>query len=545
MDTVRCDEGRADTTMVIRDQPTQLHNVCKEQRKLRKPDLDPDKCSYARLRARSSAKQAVQEIATGLPFQNGNASIRLKRHSPPGNRATNDAMTASAESQNLTIERKHDACAWLDIAMGKPTSIDPRTGMVVVEVPTRDDGLCRASVKDRVPRIVSGDLRRSMLLSHSAHPPCNAQSYHDSDDKNYKAQITTLAYFDEDGKVSSAQACRKPSALQLDRQCNKLSHDVAVQYCGDGGHLSRHELFDCDVISQIDKKFILFTCGENTNLKMVLADQHAIDERCKLEALIQSVHKPTIKRLSQPLVYQIALREARLLQFMQVRFRQLGIEYNCSLGNEDPVTSVGDSNRTTLLQVTHLPIVIAERCCNAPDLIIDLLRDELWTKVEARKWTHKTETMALGQDKALQNANVLSVLYEFPAKLLDLLNSRACRSAIMFNDELQRVQCIKMIEQLSTCMLPFQCAHGRPSMTVLAELGQLPHYDAFRISRARDVHTPEHLGRVGPRMTRGRDEPVHYAMSSGTRDSILNTCDWAQAPSFAEKYRAWGCAIQA
>lgn len=41
----------------------------------------------------------------------------------------------------------------------------------------------------------------------------------------------------------------------------------------------------------------------------------------------------------------------------------------------------------------------------------------------------------------------------------------------MFNDELSRDECGQLVQRLSRCVFPFQCAHGRPSMVPLADLG--------------------------------------------------------------------------
>ncbi|KAF1772827.1 DNA mismatch repair protein Mlh3 [Phytophthora cactorum] len=57
-----------------------------------------------------------------------------------------------------------------------------------------------------------------------------------------------------------------------------------------------------------------------------------------------------------------------------------------------------------------------------------------------------------------------------PPVITRLLHSRACRSAIMFGDHLSLGQCRDLIEDLKTCQLPFQCAHGRPSVVPLAEI---------------------------------------------------------------------------
>lgn len=40
----------------------------------------------------------------------------------------------------------------------------------------------------------------------------------------------------------------------------------------------------------------------------------------------------------------------------------------------------------------------------------------------------------------------------------------------MFNDVLSREECWDLIQRLSRCSFPFQCAHGRPSMAPLINL---------------------------------------------------------------------------
>ena len=45
--------------------------------------------------------------------------------------------------------------------------------------------------------------------------------------------------------------------------------------------------------------------------------------------------------------------------------------------------------------------------------------------------------------------------------------------AIKFNDCLSLEESYRLIEALSLCQLPFQCAHGRPSMLPLADLDHL------------------------------------------------------------------------
>jgi DNA mismatch repair protein MLH3 len=44
----------------------------------------------------------------------------------------------------------------------------------------------------------------------------------------------------------------------------------------------------------------------------------------------------------------------------------------------------------------------------------------------------------------------------------------------MFNDPLTVEQCKELIERLSHTAVPFRCAHGRPSIVPLVDLGPPP-----------------------------------------------------------------------
>ena len=83
-----------------------------------------------------------------------------------------------------------------------------------------------------------------------------------------------------------------------------------------------------------------------------------------------------------------------------------------------------------------------------------------------------------------------------PRSIANVLNSQACRGmvdfvfnlfflkfflyyhffslgAIMFNDPLHRDECLDMIRELKNCKIPFQCAHGRPSVAPIVDLTKL------------------------------------------------------------------------
>lgn len=55
--------------------------------------------------------------------------------------------------------------------------------------------------------------------------------------------------------------------------------------------------------------------------------------------------------------------------------------------------------------------------------------------------------------------------------------SQACRSAIMFGQDLSDEECHTLIQSLAKCAFPFQCAHGRPSVAPLVSGVALPKPD--------------------------------------------------------------------
>jgi DNA mismatch repair ATPase MutL len=61
-----------------------------------------------------------------------------------------------------------------------------------------------------------------------------------------------------------------------------------------------------------------------------------------------------------------------------------------------------------------------------------------------------------------------------PPAVTRALHSKACRGAVMFGDPLSLPECARLLRLLTTCRLPFQCAHGRPSVLPLVTLAEAP-----------------------------------------------------------------------
>ena len=54
-----------------------------------------------------------------------------------------------------------------------------------------------------------------------------------------------------------------------------------------------------------------------------------------------------------------------------------------------------------------------------------------------------------------------------------VLASKACRRAAMFGDTLALPRCQEIVDALARCELPTSCAHGRPTVTALVDVGRL------------------------------------------------------------------------
>lgn len=249
--------------------------------------------------------------------------------------------------------------------------------------------------------------------------------------------------------------------------------------------LSKQALSNARIISQVDGKFILISMlNTKRSQTLVLIDQHAADERIRVESLVDELTTLPPVKLPKPLIFEVPKRDYELLARQAAYFARWSIIFNNStapIATSTTTNSTNHSHRTSrnnaaechLITTTALPQAIAERCRQEPKLIIDLLRREAWRLVEhpgpapAPTPTHNPHS------SAAQDERITVTHASVPPGLLEMLNSRACRSAIMFNDPLSQREAEMLVRKLSGTRLPFQCAHGRPSMVPLVELGVL------------------------------------------------------------------------
>ena len=222
------------------------------------------------------------------------------------------------------------------------------------------------------------------------------------------------------------------------------------------GKLTKAGLRAATVISQVDQKYILIKMhGTSTTSPpemLVIVDQHAADERIRVESLLQELciaesdpPDPT-QSTQKPLTFTISPRDATLLRRFRAEFARWGICYDVEDGR---------------VNIHTLPRVARDRCDTEPVLAIELLR----------KHCYHLEEHPHSSRITIKDGDWVSCLSRIPAPLKEMANSRACRGAIMFNDPLTLDESKTLIQRLADCKWPFMCAHGRVSMRPLVELG--------------------------------------------------------------------------
>ncbi|XP_033498743.1 DNA mismatch repair protein Mlh3 isoform X1 [Epinephelus lanceolatus] len=247
------------------------------------------------------------------------------------------------------------------------------------------------------------------------------------------------------------------SSGQADGLAVKI-HNILFPY-----RFSKAMIHSMKVIHQVDKKFL--ACLINTrdeepaahdetegNL-LVLVDQHAAHERVRLENLVADSYEddpdaPGERRLCSstilpPLEISVTEEELRLLRSCQAHLRSLGLEVKFSQAAE-PQVFVG-----------KVPLCFMEKESNEvrrgrPSVIKPIVEEYLREQIELLRSTGR-------------------VRGTLPLTVLKVLASLACHGAIKFNDSLSRDECHSLVASLSSCQLPFQCAHGRPSIAPLVD----------------------------------------------------------------------------
>eukprot|EP01147_Barroeca_monosierra_P003381 gene3381-6037_t len=197
------------------------------------------------------------------------------------------------------------------------------------------------------------------------------------------------------------------------------------------------------VLGQVDNKFVACTFQDNSPSEavfIVLIDQHAAHERIRLEKMEEEYFGISCNgrtghavALIDPFELRLATSDAQTAEQFKQSLSVWGIGLVRSAFGCRYLNSHSLCRQQLLVNRTTVDELIESE--------ITFLRDN----AGRRRWS-------------------------IPPTLQDILNTRACHGAIRFGDTLSITHCKNLIRELSECKLPFQCAHGRPSIAPLFDV---------------------------------------------------------------------------
>ncbi|KAJ5355491.1 uncharacterized protein N7496_012703 [Penicillium cataractarum] len=455
------------TGVVGADLISQSDNLPKEWQLPHLPDLRRSQSNHSRHFPLCSSQREMRHEDT-TPSLHGVEDAKQQESGNPSSKAPTDELIP-----------------WVDPRTGKTHQINSRTGQTV--------NLKAISAGPRSNNFLS--TLQSLGRSHRPRSASSSSFWVDNlldawDNPTFARTEAPVPNLD----VEMDQLHNLPGSHHCHGDIGNLYGTQVAKF---RGKLQRQSLATASIIAQVDQKFILAkfdpicpsaTVDHDSEGVLVLIDQHAADERCRVEQLFKDMfispgsldqHDQVQTVGIEPISFSISATEATLFRKYLDFFGNWGIGYSITM------KALSEAS----VQVQAVPTLIAERCRLEPNLIADLLRREIWNFEEengkppgSKRPTRNFSTGGdVDDDEFSANRTGAIVAHPWvqkmsgcPQSILDLLNSRACRGAIMFNDPLSLQECEELVTRLSRCAFPFQCAHGRPSMIPILDLRPQP-----------------------------------------------------------------------
>ncbi|KAI1237718.1 hypothetical protein IHE44_0013804 [Lamprotornis superbus] len=346
----------------------------------------------------------------------------------------------SASNTNTGSPRNDPCSVWLqdfDAFSGQTVYINKATGLSTYGTPP-SEGFQTACIQDITTMAV------------------NVVSENDAEGESLQS---LLLEWDNPVFVPCPKIAVDVTSSQADSLAVKI-HNILYPY-----RFTKDMVHSMQVLQQVDNKFI--ACVINTRNGMdkkadgnllILVDQHAAHERIRLEQLIADSYekeaaacgkkKILSSSISPPLEIEVTEEQRRFLRCCYKDLEDLGLEL-----------SFPETNNSLIL-VRKVPMCFIEREANE----LRRKRQPITKSIVEELIQEQVELMQTTRGGARGT---------LPLTFLKVLASQACHGAIKFNEHLTLEESCRLIEALSSCKLPFQCAHGRPSMLPLADIDHL------------------------------------------------------------------------
>uniref|UniRef100_A0A8D0L9R5 MutL homolog 3 n=1 Tax=Sphenodon punctatus TaxID=8508 RepID=A0A8D0L9R5_SPHPU len=362
---------------------------------------------------------------------------------------TDDSSAAHSKEKSLFHP---DWLERFDISLGKTIYINKTTGLSTYKVPPAEEpqATCTKDITTMAVNVVLENgfqcrchpFRSEVVLPFLPRPQekriLASQDFRGRVNAERESLQSLLSEWDNPVFACCPEVAVDVSSSQAENLAVKI-HNILYPY-----RFTKEMIHSMQVLHQVDNKFIACLIntrndvnGETDGNLLVLVDQHAAHERIRLEQLVADSYekhpeasgkkKLLSSTVSPPLSCHKSLKD-------------LGLEI-----------SFPENNRSEIL-VGKVPLCFVER--------------------EANELRRGRQPVAKSIVELLQTTG--GARGTLPLTFLKVLASQACHGAIKFNDSLTVEESCQLIEALSCCQLPFQCAHGRPSMLPLADTDHLP-----------------------------------------------------------------------
>lgn len=245
--------------------------------------------------------------------------------------------------------------------------------------------------------------------------------------------------------------------------------DLPADVRGAGQRFTREDLGGAEFVAQVDRKFLLVKMRGRAELDheeggeadgrvetLVMVDQHAASERVRVEKLLEKLCGKVARGEEVELwpfveggkegaadgrgcAVLVSAAEAVQAAERIENFARWGI--GLDLPSKSALSSTQPANddsppRGDYVQIhlTSVPLIVSDRLRVEPRLQQELVRSYLAQLAEQGGGAAKASRAVAGEGNGGDERTWRSVVRQCPPVLLDLVNSKACRGAIMFND---------------------------------------------------------------------------------------------------------------
>ncbi|XP_037688202.1 DNA mismatch repair protein Mlh3 isoform X2 [Choloepus didactylus] len=387
---------------------------------------------------------------------------------------TEESKTGACSENEESSSHSLDWQQHFDVALGRMVYINKITGLSTFIAPAED--IRTACTQDLTTVAVSvihesgsqyrchpfrSELVLPFLPRTREERTVMRQNYRDAVDDTVGTESLQSLFSEWDNPVFARypEVAVDVSSGQAESLAVKI-HNILYPY-----RFTKEMIHSMQVLQQVDNKFIACLMstkteenGEAGGNLLVLVDQHAAHERVRLEQLIIDSYekqqpqgsgrkKLLSSTISPPLEVTVTEEQRRLLWCYHKNLEDLGLEF------------IFPDTSDSLVLVGKVPLCFVEREAN-----------------ELRRG-RSTVTKNIVEEFIREQVELLQTIGgiqgTLPLTVQKVLASQACHGAVKFNDGLSLKECYRLIEALSWCQLPFQCAHGRPSMLPLADIDHL------------------------------------------------------------------------